>query len=154
MDWQELNRGLFTALRLQKIWMSLVLALIVVVAACTVIATLIMVVLEKRKEIAVLKALGARNGAILRIFLYQGAIIGLIGTALGTLVGWLFCMLLRVYKFKLDSKVYFISWLPASMHAVSFALPALVAVGICLFATLFPAIYAARLRPAEGLRAD
>ena len=76
MDWEELNHGLFTALRIQQIVMSVVLALIIVVAAFTVIATLIMVVLDKKKEIAVLKAMGATDGAILRIFLYQGGIIG------------------------------------------------------------------------------
>src|ERR1043165_5385738 len=87
MDWEELNHGLFTALRIQQILMSLVLALIIIVAAFTVIATLIMVVLDKRKEIAVLKAMGASDGAILRIFLYQGGIIGTLGTSLGLLLG-------------------------------------------------------------------
>ena len=85
MDWRELNHGLFTALLIQQIGMSFVLALIILVAACTVIATLIMVVLEKKKEIALLKAIGAKNDAMLRIFLYQGGIIGLVGTALGIL---------------------------------------------------------------------
>src|SRR5581483_4577206 len=89
MDWEELNYGLFTALLIQQIGMSVVLALIIVVAAFTVIATLIMVVLDKKKEIALLKALGAKDGAILRVFLYQGAIIGFVGTTLGLLLGWL-----------------------------------------------------------------
>ena len=97
MDWRELNHGLFTALLIQQIGMSFVLGLIILVAACTVIATLIMVVLEKKKEIALLKALGAKNDAILRIFLYQGGIIGLVGTALGILIGWLCCRFLLVY---------------------------------------------------------
>jgi lipoprotein-releasing system permease protein len=83
MDWEELNHGLFTALRIQQIGMSAVLALIIVVAAFTVVATLIMVVLDKKKEIAVLKAMGATDEAILRIFLYQGSIIGVLGTTLG-----------------------------------------------------------------------
>src|SRR5262249_56162684 len=83
MDWKELNHGLFTALLIQQIGMSLVLALIIVVAAFTVIATLIMVVLDKKKEIAVLKALGAKDDAVLRVFLYQGGIIGFVGTTLG-----------------------------------------------------------------------
>jgi lipoprotein-releasing system permease protein len=152
MTWAQLNHGLFTALLLQQIMMSFVLGLIILVAACTVIATLIMVVLEKRKEIAVLKALGAKDDAILRIFLYQGGIVGLTGTALGILIGWLSCRFLLVYSFPLDPKVYFISRLPVSMHAFEFVVPALVAVGICLLATIFPAVYAARLRPADGLR--
>ena len=83
MDWHELNRGLFTALLIQQIGMSCVLGLIIVVAAFTVVATLIMVVLEKKKEIALLKALGAKSDAILRVFLYQGGFIGAIGTTLG-----------------------------------------------------------------------
>ncbi len=154
MDWRELNHGLFTALLIQQIGMSFVLGLIILVAACTVIATIIMVVLEKKKEIALLKALGARNDAVLRIFLYQGGIIGLVGTALGILIGWLCCRFLLVYSFPLDPKVYFISRLPVSMHPLEFVLPAAVAVGICLVATIFPAMYAAQLRPADGLRAE
>ena len=124
MDWRELNHGLFTALLIQQIGMSFVLGLIIVVAACTVIATLIMVVLEKKKEIALLKALGAKNDAILRIFLYQGAIIGWRGTALGIFVGWLCCRFLLVYAFPSIPKVYFISRCPVSMHPVEFVIPA------------------------------
>jgi lipoprotein-releasing system permease protein len=154
MDWRELNHGLFTALLIQQIGMSFVLGLIILVAACTVIATIIMVVLEKKKEIALLKAIGAKNDAVLRIFLYQGGIIGVVGTALGILVGWLCCRFLLVYSFPLDPKVYFISRLPVSMHPVEFVLPAAVAIGICLVATIFPAMYAAQLRPADGLRAE
>jgi lipoprotein-releasing system permease protein len=154
MDWQELNHGLFTALLFQRIGMSSALALIILVAACTVIATLIMVVLEKKKEISVLKAIGAKNDAILRIFLYQGAIIGLTGTALGLLLGWVSCRFLLAYAFPLDPKVYFISHLPVSMRPIEFLVPAAVAVAICLVATLFPAAYAAKLRPADGLRAE
>jgi lipoprotein-releasing system permease protein len=154
MDWRELNHGLFTALLIQQIGMSFVLGLIILVAACTVIATIIMVVLEKKKEIALLKALGAKNDAVLRIFLYQGGIIGVVGTALGVLIGWLCCRFLLIYSFPLDPKVYFISRLPVSMHPLEFVLPAAVAIGICLVATIFPAMYAAQLRPADGLRAE
>jgi lipoprotein-releasing system permease protein len=154
MDWRELNHGLFTALLIQQIGMSFVLGLIILVAACTVIATIVMVVLEKKKEIAVLKAIGATNDAVLLIFLYQGGIIGVVGTALGILIGWLCCRFLLVYSFPLDPKVYFISKLPVSMHPVEFVLPAVIAIAICLVATIFPALYAARLRPADGLRAE
>ncbi|HEY1535186.1 MAG TPA: ABC transporter permease, partial [Polyangiaceae bacterium] len=112
MDWEELNHGLFTALRIQQLLMSLVLALIIVVAAFTVIATLIMVVLDKKKEIAVLKAMGASNSALLRAFLYQGAIIGVIGTVIGLGLGLGMCKGLLVHALPLDPKVYFISHLP------------------------------------------
>ncbi|HXX66234.1 MAG TPA: ABC transporter permease [Polyangiaceae bacterium] len=154
MDWRELNHGLFTALLIQQIGMSFVLGLIILIAACTVIATLIMVVLEKKREIALLKAIGAKNDAILRIFLYQGGVIGLAGTAFGIFIGWLSCRFLLAYGFPLDPKVYFISHLPISMRPIEFVLPAAVAIVISLIATIFPAIYAAKLRPADGLRAE
>jgi lipoprotein-releasing system permease protein len=152
MDWKKLNHGLFTALLLQQIIMSLVLALIILVAAFTVIATLIMVVLEKKKEIALLKAIGARDSAILRVFLYQGGIIGLIGTALGLLLGYLACRFLLAVGLHLDPKVYFISELPVAMHATEFAVTGAIALVICLVGTIFPARYAATLRPSDGLR--
>jgi len=154
MTWQQLNHGLFTALLFQKIGMSFALGTIILIAACTVIATLIMVVLEKKKEIALLKAIGARDGAILRIFLYQGGLIGVFGTLLGVAVGFVCCRFLIVYAFPLDPKVYFISKLPVSMHPIEFILPAVIAVGICLVATILPAVYAAGMRPADGLRAE
>jgi lipoprotein-releasing system permease protein len=154
MDWKELNHGLFTALLIQKIGMSFVLASIIILAAFTVVATLIMVVLEKKKEIALLKALGARDSAILRVFLYQGGIIGLVGTTLGLALGLFCCRGLLAYGFPLDPKVYFISRLPVEIRPIEFTLTGLGAVTICLVATLFPALYAALLRPADGLRAE
>jgi lipoprotein-releasing system permease protein len=152
LDWEELNHGLFTALRIQQILMSLVLALIIVVAAFTVIATLIMVVLDKKREIAVLKAMGAKNSALLRAFLYQGGIIGGVGTIVGLGLGYLVCKLLSVYGLPLDPKVYFISRLPVLMRTDDFLWVGVFAVLVCLFATFWPAQYAARLRPAEAFR--
>ncbi|MBK9265282.1 MAG: ABC transporter permease [Polyangiaceae bacterium] len=154
MDWEELNHGLFTALLIQQILMSGVLALIIVVAAFTVVATLIMVVLDKTKEISVLKAMGATNGQILRIFLYQGGIIGFAGTSLGLLLGVVVCKGLLVYGFPLDPKVYFISRLPVQVRPLEFAITGAIAIFICLVATIIPSAYAARLRPAEGFRAQ
>lgn len=152
MDWEELNHGLFTALRIQQIGMSAVLALIIVVAAFTVIATLIMVVLDKKKEIAVLKAMGATDDAILRVFVYQGGIIGLLGTTLGLSIGWGVCKGLLVYGFPLDPKVYFVSRLPVDVQPTQFLVTGALAMGICLTATALPALYAAWMRPADGLR--
>jgi lipoprotein-releasing system permease protein len=152
MTWQQLNHGLFTALLFQQIGMSFVLGLIILIAACTVIATIIMVVMEKKKEIALLKAIGATNAAIMRVFLYQGAMIGVAGTAIGVSIGWVCCKFLIAYAFPLDPKVYFISKLPVSMHASEFAYPAFIAVWICLNATILPALYAAEMRPSDGLR--
>jgi lipoprotein-releasing system permease protein len=154
MDWRELNHGLFTALLIQQIAMSVVLTLIIVVAAFTVIATLIMVVLDKKKEIALLKAIGASDDAILRVFLYQGGIIGVVGTALGLIIGWVGCKGLAAYGFPLDPKVYFISKLPVNIRPTEFLITGAVAIVICLVATIFPALYAARLRPSDGLRAE
>jgi lipoprotein-releasing system permease protein len=152
MDWEELNRGLFTALRIQQILMSLVLALIIVVAAFTVIATLIMMVLDKKKEIAVLKAMGAPSGALLRTFLYQGAIIGTSGTAVGLALGYGICRVLTVYGLPLDPQVYFISKLPVLLRLSDFVLVGVFAILVCLGATVWPALHAARLRPAEAFR--
>jgi lipoprotein-releasing system permease protein len=154
MDWRELNHGLFTALLIQQIVMSVVLTLIIVVAAFTVIATLIMVVLDKKKEIALLKAIGASDDAVLRIFVYQGGIIGVVGTLAGLFMGWVGCKLLLAYGFPLDPKVYFISKLPVNIRPTEFLITGGIAILICLVATIFPALYAARLRPSDGLRAE
>jgi lipoprotein-releasing system permease protein len=152
MDWEELNHGLFTALTIQKILISLVLALIIVVAAFTVVATLIMIVLEKRREIAILKALGASDMTILRAFLYQGGFIGLVGTGFGIALGYAGCRGLMRYEFPLDPGVYFISHLPVRMQPSEFVLVGLFALVVCLVATVWPARYAALLRPADAFR--
>jgi lipoprotein-releasing system permease protein len=154
MDWMDLNRGLFTALLIQQIGMSVVLALIIVVAAFTVIATLIMVVLDKKKEIAILKAVGMNDFAVLRVFLYQGGLIGIVGTTVGLALGYVCCKGLLAYGFPLDPKVYFISRLPVLVRPTEFAITGVVSIVICLIATVFPAYYAASLRPADGLRAE
>ncbi len=152
MDWEELNHGLFTALRIQQIGMSAVLALIILVAAFTVVATLIMVVLDKKKEIAVMKAMGATDQEILRIFFYQGSIIGMTGTTLGLVLGVVVCKGLLAYGFPLDPKVYFVSHLPVQVRPTEFLLTGAIAIGICMVATLLPSLYAARLIPADGFR--
>jgi lipoprotein-releasing system permease protein len=152
MDWEELNHGLFTALTIQKILISLVLAMIIVVAAFTVVATLIMVVLEKKREIAIIKALGASDGAVLRAFLYQGGFIGLVGTGLGIAFGYAGCRALMKYEFRLDPGVYFISKLPVRMQPQEFLMVGIFALLVCLVATVWPARYAANLRPADAFR--
>ncbi len=152
MDWEELNHGLFTALRIQQIMMSLVLALIIIVAAFTVVATLIMVVLDKKRDIAVLKSMGAGDSALLRVFLYQGAIIGVVGTAIGLAFGWTMCKVLLVYGFPLDPKVYFISRLPVDVKPEQFVLVGVFAILVCLCACVWPALHAARLRPTDAFR--
>jgi len=117
-----------------------------------VIATLIMMVLDKKRDIAVLKAMGATDGALLRSFVYQGTLIGVVGTVLGLGLGLLICKGLLVYGVPLDPKVYFISRVPVLVRWSDFALVGVFAIVVCLLATVWPARHAARLRPAEAFR--
>jgi lipoprotein-releasing system permease protein len=152
LDWMDLNRGLFTALVVQRIGVTVVLGLILVVAAFTVVATLVMIVLEKQKEIALLKAIGAPERDIVRIFLWQGLAIGTVGTALGLVLGGLGCAALLRLPIDLDAKVYFISQLPVRVRAGEWAAIAVFSLLLSALAALVPARHAARAVPAEGLR--
>ena len=152
MDWRELNHNLFTALEVQKVMLILVIAIIVLVAAFNVIATLIMIVLEKRREIAILKAMGATDFSILKIFMVQGAAIGFVGTTIGLAIGGAICGYLNYFRFPLDPKVYLIDHLPIRTSITEFSLTVVIALGICVTATLIPSFWAARLLPADGIR--
>ncbi len=152
LDWKELNHNLFTALEIQKLILSLVIATIIFVAAFNVVATLIMIVLEKRREIAILKAMGARDGGILAIFLVQGSVVGFVGTALGIALGGGVAYYLQRYQFPLDPKVYLIDHLPVRASAWEYLATTGIALGICIVATLAPSWWAARLLPADGVR--
>jgi lipoprotein-releasing system permease protein len=152
IDWMELNHGLFTALRIQQILMSLVLGLIILVATFTVVATLIMLVLDKKREIAAIKSMGASDAQLLRAFLYQGLIIGLVGTGLGLSSGYVVCRWILAVGFPLDPKVYFIDRLPVLLRPHEFVLTGAFAIVACLLATVWPALYASRLRPADAFR--
>src|SRR5262249_46089430 len=132
--------------------LSIVIATIIVVAAFMVIATLIMVVLERKREIAILKAMGAKDHAVLSIFVLQGTVIGVIGTALGLLVGGGICFWLARYQFPLDPTVYLIAHLPVRLGGWELATTAIVALIICTTATIIPSSWAARLLPADGVR--
>lgn len=152
MDWKELNNNLFTALEMQKVMLSLVIATIILVAAFNVIATLIMVVLEKRREIAILKAMGARDTAIMRIFMVQGLAIGLVGTTLGLILGGAVCAYLSFFRFTLDPKVYLINHVPVRTSPTEFMITVVIALCICVSATVIPSWWAAKMLPAEGVR--
>lgn len=152
LDWQELNHNLFTALEIQKVMLTLVIATITFVAAFNVIATLIMIVLEKKREIAILKAMGAHDGDVLVVFLVQGLAIGLLGTAIGVLVGGGVCAYLETVRIPLDPAVYLIDHVPIRTSVVELGWTVAIALGICLLATLVPSWWAARLLPAEGVR--
>lgn len=152
LDWAELNRNLFTALKIQKVTLGLVIATIIFVAAFNVVATLIMVVLEKKREIAILKAMGATDWTILGVFVVQGVVIGVIGTAIGLLLGGALVTYLSVFEFPLDPKVYLIDHLPVVVDGSEFVITALVALAICTLSTIAPSTWAARMLPVDGLR--
>ena len=152
-DWMQSNRNLFSALKLEKVVMFVILVLIVMVAAFNIISTLIMVVMEKTKDIAVLMTLGATRRSIRRIFAIEGLIIGVTGTATGTALGALLCGLLQRYRFiRLPSDIYYISTLPVSLDVGTVLLVVASSVLICFLATLYPALQASRVDPAEAIR--
>ena len=133
--------------------MFVILVLIVMVAAFNIISTLIMVVMEKTKDIAILMTLGATRRTIRRIFAIEGLIIGVAGTTVGTALGALMCTLLQRYRFiRLPSDVYYISTLPVSLDGATIALVVISSIVICFLATVYPAIQAARVEPAEAIR--
>lgn len=152
-NWIELNRNLFTWMKLEKAVMFVILALIVLVAAFNIVATLFMVVMEKRRDIGVLKTLGATPGFVLRIFLLEGLLIGGLGTALGAALGGLLIAVLQRYPFvRLPGDVYFIERLPVRPEAGDFVAVILAALGLCLAAAVYPAWRASRLDPVESIR--
>jgi lipoprotein-releasing system permease protein len=152
LDWSELNRNLFTALEVQKVALTLVIATIIFVAAFNVIATLIMIVLEKKREIAILKAMGATDATVLGVFMVQGVVIGVIGTVIGVLVGGGLVSYLEKIRFPLDPKVYLIDHLPVVMNSTVFLVTIGIALLICTLSTIAPSWWAARMLPVEGLR--
>jgi lipoprotein-releasing system permease protein len=152
-DWITMNKSLFSALRLEKTAMFIVLALIVLVAAFNIISTLIMVVMSKGKDIAILKSMGATSKGIMRIFIYEGLIIGLAGTAFGVAGGLILCKILSKYQFiKLPSNVYPITTLPVKVLPLDVTLVALSAALITLLATIYPSWRASKIEPAVALR--
>ena len=152
LDWSELNRNLFTALEVQKIALTLVIATIIFVAAFNVIATLIMIVLEKKREIAILKAMGATDATVLGVFMVQGVVVGVVGTVLGVLVGGGIIVYLDRIRFPLDPKVYLIDHLPVVLSPTVFLVTIGIALLICTVSTIAPSWWAARMLPVEGLR--
>jgi lipoprotein-releasing system permease protein len=152
-NWMELNRELYSALWLEKIGLSLTIGLIVVVAALNIVASLVLLVMEKSRDIAILRTMGAPAGAIRRIFVLQGLTIGLIGTLAGAVLGLATCIIADRYQLiRLPGEVYQITHLPFRVQPFDVTVVVIAAIGICLLATLYPSRQAGRLDPAEALR--
>jgi lipoprotein-releasing system permease protein len=152
IDWKTLNHNLFMALTMQKLIIALVLGFIIVVAAFNIVASLMLIVLSKFREVAILSAMGARSTSLLRIFVVAGSFVGFVGTGLGIAYGLVVCGLARFYGYPLDPKVYLIANLPVQISIRELLFVAATTQLICFLATLYPAARAARLRVVDGLR--
>ncbi len=151
--WIEMNRSLFAALKLEKTAMAVILIMIVLVGSFSIVTTLVMMVMEKTKDIAVLMAMGATRAQIRRIFMIQGSIIGLVGTVLGFGLGLGTCAILTRYQFiKLPADVYYLDHLPVELRLLDLGAIAVCAMALCFLATLHPSRQAASLNPTEALR--
>jgi lipoprotein-releasing system permease protein len=152
-DWHQQNSSLFNALKLEKLGMSVILLLIVLVAAFNIISTLIMVVTDKTKEIGILRAMGMPATSIRRVFFAQGLVIGIVGTGAGLAIGLVASLLIGEKKLiPLDPSIYFIDHLPVSMDPLDITWIVLASLAVAALATIYPALQAARLYPVEAIR--
>ncbi len=151
-DWREINRNLFSALKLERFAMFLILSIAIMVASFCIVCTLLLMVTEKGKEIAILKAMGASDGAILRTFMGEGVIIGTIGTAFGVTMSLALCLGLKWFGLPLNPEVYYIDRLPINVDPFDFCMVTLAALTICTLSTIYPARAASRIQPVDGLR--
>jgi lipoprotein-releasing system permease protein len=152
-DWSDLNQSLFSALALEKLAISITIGLIVMVAALNIVASLVLLVMEKSRDIAILKTMGSSAASIRRIFMLQGLVIGLIGTTAGAVAGWVVIYVADRYKLvSVPLDVYQISHVPFRLELLDFVVVILSAVAICFLATIYPSRQAAKLDPAQALR--
>jgi lipoprotein-releasing system permease protein len=148
-----MNRNLFSALKLEKIAMFIILALIIFVASFNIISSLIMTVMEKKKDIAILKAIGAKRSSVMKIFMVEGITIGIVGALIGSFSGYTICEIIRRYKIiKLPEDIYYINALPVTISVLDVLLVASVTTIICILATLYPSYKASKIDPVETLR--
>jgi lipoprotein-releasing system permease protein len=153
VDWQEANRPLFTALAFERRIGVIIIGLIILIAALNITTTLILIVMERRREIAILNTIGATPGSIMGIFVIEGAIVGVLGATTGIALGAIAIIIANRYHLvSLPADVYSISNVPLNLHFRDMALAALVAFVLSIVATIYPALAAARIRPAEMLR--
>ena len=150
-DWMKLNKNLFSALKLEKFMMFILLVLVVIVASFNIVSTLTMIVVEKHREIAILKAMGATGQAVTRIFMLNGLVIGIVGTVIGIPLGYSFCWAIQTF-YTLPGDVYYLSRIPVNIKIVDVVTVAVSAITITFLATIHPCRQAARLDPAEAIR--
>ena len=152
-DWKEMNQNLYAALKLEKVGISVMLIMIVLVGSFSIVTTLVMLVMEKTRDIAILMSMGATRASIRKIFIFQGMAVGVAGTALGFALGLALCFLLERYQFvKLPKGIYSLDYLPVLLQWQDLVAIGVCALGLCFLATLYPARQASKLMPAEALR--
>lgn len=152
-DWKQINRPMFEALKIERAVMALICIIIIIVAAVNIITMLIMIIFEKQRQISILKALGATQASIIKIFMTMGLFISCVGSVLGTAVGLGLLFLIEKYQFiQLPARTYQVNTLPVKYLFETYPLINLAAIIICLLATIFPALQAARLKPVSGIK--
>ncbi len=151
-DWKEMNKNLFSALKLEKVATFIILSIAIAVASFCIICTLLLMVTEKSKEIAIIKAMGASDSEVMRVFMLEGVLIGFFGTILGVIVALAVCLGLDWTGVRLDPDVYYIDRLPVNVDPSDYLMVTLAALLICTLATIYPALTASRVKPVEGLR--
>ena len=151
-DWMQMNRNIFSALQLEKIAMLIILATLIFMASLLILVTLIMVVIEKGKEVAILKSMGATDSSVMKIFVIYGVTVGIVGSFLGGIFGVVICFLIQKVGIPIDADVYYFSQIPILLEPVEVILIIFSALVISFLATIAPSLFAAKLKPVDGLR--